>query len=316
MSKEPRTHSVFHPQIEAFLEMLSAERGAARNTLEAYARDLMDFAGFVARRGQKIAAARAEDLRAYLSSLDQAGLAASTAARRLSSLRQFHKFLYTEGVRADDPCIGLDGPRTRRPLPRMLSEEEVSRLLLAAREGDESPKGKRLRALLEVLYATGVRVSELVGLPIAAVLRDPDCLLVKGKGGRERMVPLGDAAARALDEYRHVRDLFLPGKVQAARYLFPSRGREGHLTRHRFAQMLKQLAEKAGLDPGKLSPHTLRHAFASHLLAHGADLRAVQQMLGHADISTTQIYTHVQEARLKALVQQHHPLARGLDPAE
>lgn len=316
MSKE-HSQSIFHPQIEAFLEMLSAERGAARNTLEAYARDLMDFASFVARRGQEIAAARAEDLRAYLSSLEQAGLAASTAARRLSSLRQFHKFLYTEGLRADDPCIGLDGPRTRRPLPRMLSEEEVSHLLKAAREeADASPKGKRLRCLLEVLYATGVRVSELVGLPNAAVLRDPDCLLVKGKGGRERMVPLGQAAARALEEYRQVRDHFLPGKVQAARYLFPSRGKEGHLTRHRFAQMLKQLAAKAGLDPGKLSPHTLRHAFASHLLAHGADLRAVQKMLGHADISTTQIYTHVQEARLKALVQRHHPLARGLKPVE
>ncbi|MFP3944383.1 MAG: site-specific tyrosine recombinase XerD [Alphaproteobacteria bacterium] len=313
MSKELRTQSVFHPQIEAFLEMLSAERGAARNTLEAYARDLMDFAGFVARRGQKIAAARAEDLRAYLSSLEQAGLAASTAARRLSSLRQFHKFLYTEGVRADDPCIGLDGPRMRRPLPRMLSQEEVETLLEAARREGATPKGKRLRCLLEVLYATGVRVSELVGLPISSVLRDPDFLVVKGKGGRERMVPLGDAAARALEEYRHVRDQFLPGKAHAARYLFPSRGREGHLTRHRFAQMLKQLAEKAGLDPGKLSPHTLRHAFASHLLAGGADLRAVQQMLGHADISTTQIYTHVQEERLKALVQQHHPLARRLD---
>jgi integrase/recombinase XerD len=309
MSKNP-FHSL-HPQIDAFLEMLSAERGAARNTLEAYARDLLDFASFVARRGQEIASARADDLRAYLSSLDQAGLAASTAARRLSSLRQFHKFLYAEGIRGDDPCLGLDGPRMRRPLPRTLSEDEVGHLLNAAR-GDPTPKGVRLRCLLELLYATGVRVSELVGLPVSAVSHEQRVLFVRGKGGRERMVPLGAAAAAAVDEYRRVRETFLPKRANASSFMFPSRARDGHLTRHRFAQMLKQLAMKAGINPDKLSPHTLRHAFASHLLANGADLRAVQKMLGHADISTTQIYTHVLGERLKALVKQHHPLAKGL----
>jgi len=294
--------------IEAFLEMLSAERGAARNTLEAYARDLMDFAQFVSKRGQAMASTRAEDLRAYLRQLEAAGMAASTAARRLSSLRQFHKFLYAEGIRGDNPTIGLDGPRAERSLPKTLSEEEVSRLLKAA-HADTSPEGLRLTALMETLYATGARVSELVALPLSALGGDLRFLMITGKGGRERLVPLSRAAGEALEAYSSVRERFLPRSAHAQKFLFPSRGAQGHLTRHRFAQLLKELAVKAGINPTKLSPHTLRHAFASHLLANGADLRAVQQMLGHADISTTQIYTHVLEERLKQLVAQHHPLA-------
>ncbi len=295
-------------QIEAFLEMLSAERGAARNTLEAYARDLSHFAAFLAERGLALMNTGAEDLRAYLSSLEQAGMAASTAARRLSSLRQFHKFLYMEGFRTDDPSLGLDSPRPRRALPRTVTEREVSCLLDTART-DESPEGVRLHCLIEILYATGARVSELVALPLTAAAQDLRLLLIKGKGGRERMVPLNTAAAQALAAYRMVRDRFLPKDTGASRFLFPSRGRSGHLTRHRFAQLLKDLALRAGIDPDSLSPHTLRHAFASHLLANGADLRAVQKMLGHADISTTQIYTHVLAERLKTIVEDHHPLS-------
>lgn len=296
--------------VEAFLEMLSAERGAARNTLEAYARDLRDFASFAARQGREIVSAGAEDLRAYLRSLEAAGLAASTAARRLSSLRQFHKFLYTEGIRVDDPSIGLDGPRPARQLPRTVSEHDVGRLLQTARADAETPEGIRLHCLIEVLYATGARVSELVALPFAAVTSDPRFLLIRGKGGRERMVPLNGASREAIAIYRDVRERFLPRSDEVSPFLFPSRAQAGHLTRHRFAQLLKDLAARSGLAPDSLSPHTLRHAFASHLLANGADLRSVQKMLGHADISTTQIYTHVLEERLKAIVQTHHPLAR------
>ncbi len=298
-----------HHYVEAFLEMLSVERGAARNTLEAYARDLRDFAGFVTRQGREIVSAGAEDLRAYLRSLEQAGMAGSTAARRLSSLRQFHKFLYNEGIRDDDPSAGVDGPRPTRSLPRTLSEGDVSRLLNEARNHKDTPEDRRLRCLIEVLYATGARVSELVALPSGALTPDPRFLMIQGKGGRERMVPLSEAASDALSAYRDVRERFLPSKDATSSFLFPSRARQGHLTRHRFAQLLKTLAERAGLAPESLSPHTLRHAFASHLLANGADLRAVQMMLGHADISTTQVYTHVLEERLKAIVQQHHPLS-------
>ncbi len=301
---------VGHRHVEAFLEMLSVERGAARNTLEAYARDLRDFASFVTRQGQEIMTAGAEDLRAYLRSLEQAGMAASTAARRLSSLRQFHKFLYAEGIRDDDPSAGLDGPRPTRSLPRTLSEDDVSLLLAEARRDTETPESKRLRCLIEVLYATGARVSELVALPFSSVAADPRFLMITGKGGRERMVPLNDAATDALAEYKDVRARFLPRTNTDSSFLFPSRARQGHLTRHRFAQLLKDLADRAGLSPDSLSPHTLRHAFASHLLANGADLRAVQMMLGHADISTTQVYTHVLEERLKSIVQTHHPLGQ------
>lgn len=294
-------------QIEPFLEMLAAERGAAENTLDAYRRDLEHLAGFLAKRGRAPAEATVEDLRGYLAALDAAGLAPRTAARRLSALRQFYRFLVSEERRSDDPTLQLSSPRQGRSLPKILSEEEVTRLLEAARRRP-GPEGLRLVAILELLYATGLRVSELVALPAAAVARDPRLLIVSGKGGRERMVPLSDAARAALRTYEPTRRGFLR-RAGDERWLFPSRGGDGHLTRHRVAQLLKELAVEAGIDPAKVSPHVLRHAFASHLLANGADLRAVQQMLGHADISTTQIYTHVLDERLKTLVREHHPLA-------
>ena len=304
-----------HPEpsrhIENFLEMMAAERGAAVNTLESYRRDLEDFAVFAVARRQAPEAASGEVVRAYLTRLSRAGMAPSTSARRLSALRQFFRFVYGEGLRQDDPCATIDGPRRGRTLPKYLGEDEVEALLAAARERPGAD-GVRLVALLEVLYATGLRVSELVGLPLSARSGDGRLLTVVGKGSKERMVPLGDPAVDAIDAYLEVRDRFLPARPRtptAARFLFPSRGKDGHLTRARFGQMLKELARESGLDARRVSPHVLRHSFASHLLAHGADLRALQQMLGHADIATTQIYTHVLESRLKALVENAHPLA-------
>lgn len=288
--------------------MLAAERGAASLTLDAYRRDLAHFAAFLAGSETSLAAADTQALRAYLATLTAAGMAARTAARRLSCLRQFYRFLFAEGLRGDDPTAALEGPRRSTTLPKLLSEKEVDRLIAAA-HAQPGPQGLRLAALVEVLYATGLRVSELVGLPLAAVEEGRRFLVVRGKRGRERLVPLGEPADRALGAYLEVRERFLTGPRQAQR-LFPSRSAVGHLTRERFAQMLKTLAAAAGIDPQKVSPHVLRHAFASHLLAHGADLRAVQKMLGHADIATTQIYTHVLDDRLKATVGKHHPLAR------
>jgi len=302
------------PAVENFLEMMSAERGAAGNTLDAYRRDLEHVAAFLARRQCALRDAASADLRAYLAALSRAGMAPTTAARRLSTLRQFYRFLVAEGHRTDDPTAALDSPRRGRPLPKILSEAEVEALLAAAR-AQTGRDGLRLVALLEVLYATGLRISELVALPRAAVGRDPRVLIVRGKGGKERMIPLNEPARAALATY-------LTAERQAAgadaarrraaesKWLFPSHARGGHLTRQRVAQMLKGLAIAAGLDPRKVSPHVLRHAFASHLLDHGADLRAVQMMLGHADISTTQIYTHVLDERLRTLVREHHPLAK------
>lgn len=297
--------------------MMAAERGVAARTLEAYANDLADFAQFAARRGADVAAADVTVLRAYLARLRRRGLAAATQARRLTSLKQFHRFLYAEGVRSDDPCQALDAPRRVRPLPKTLSMDEVDRLLDAARRA-EGPAGARLVAILEVLYATGLRVSELISLPLAAAKRvagagDEPYLLIRGKGGRERIVPVGDAAAAALAAYVAVREAFVATGA-ATPWLFPSSSRQGHLTRGRIAQLLKALAIRAGLDPARISPHVLRHAFASHLLENGADLRAVQAMLGHADISTTQIYTHVQAARLERAVRDHHPLSQDRQP--
>ena len=314
MSKESRSQE---RHVGAFLEMLSAERGAARNTLDAYERDLKDFAGFLSARGRAMDAATPRDIRDYLEGLTAQGLSASTAARRLSALRQFHGFLFAEGIRKDDPCGSIEGPRRARPLPKTLTVEEVDALLAASRQAEDGRtqeeavlayKRARLVCLMEVLYATGLRVSELVGLPLTAVRGDERFLAVSGKGGRERLVPLSQTAREAIDAYLPLRTMRLGDHVSP--WLFPSRGRQGHLTRHRFAQLLKDLAVAAGLDPTRVSPHTLRHAFASHLLANGADLRAVQQMLGHADISTTQIYTHVLDERLKELVHTHHPLAK------
>jgi integrase/recombinase XerD len=296
------------PRLEAFLEMLAAERGAARLTLAAYRNDLIDLSGFLAGRGIALDHADAEALHDYLAAATTRRLAPRTLARRLSAMRQFFRFLLTDGMRQDDPTSGLDTPRLGRPLPKMLSETEVARLIETA-EAWPAEEGMRVRSILELLYATGLRISELVTLPLAAAQRDPRFLLVRGKGGKERMVPLSPPSRQALAAYLGCRKHFLP-EGRASRFLFPSRGREGYLTRQRCGQLLKELALGAGLDPARLSPHVLRHAFASHLLDHGADLRSVQQMLGHADIATTQIYTHVQGDRLRRLVEAAHPLAR------
>ncbi len=300
---------------EAFLEMMAAERGAADNTLAAYRRDLADVEDFLKRRKASLAKAGTEDLRAYLKRLDGQGMAARTAARRLSALRQFYRFCLSDGQRADDPTAALDGPRLGRPLPKPLGEDDVGKLIAAAAKR-ETPEGLRLAAALELLYATGMRVSELVALPLSTVLRDPQAILVRGKGNKERLVPLGAPARQAVAAYRAVRDRFLPGKGKGGKrrespFLFPSTGAQGHLTRHRLGQLLKDLAVEAGVAPSRVSPHVLRHAFATHLLDHGADLRSVQKMLGHADIATTQIYTHVVKERLVRTVKDHHPLARG-----
>ena len=313
-------------QLDPFLEMLAAERGAAANTLAAYRRYLESFAAFLSRRrGRRLETAAADDLRAFLSQIAAAGLAPRTAARRLSALRQFYHFLVAEGLREDDPSAAIESPRQGRSLPKILTEAEVEALLAAARARDDA-EGLRLAAIVELFYATGLRVSELVSLRLAAAQRDQRLLIVRGKGNKERMVPLSAAAKRSLGDYLAVRDSFLGKPARAtvreagaktagprppeSPWLFPSRGASGHITRHRVGQLLKDLARQAGLDAAKVSPHVLRHAFASHLLDHGADLRSLQKMLGHADISTTQIYTHVLGERLKALVQTHHPLAR------
>ncbi len=300
--------SGFSKHLEAFLEMLTAERGAARLTIAAYRNDLRDLTRFLATFGVALETADEANLHAYLAASATARLAPRSLARRISAIRQFYKFLIVGGVRQDDPTAGLDTPRLGRPLPKLLSESEVESLLTAARDwpGDE---GGRVLCLVELLYATGMRISELMTLPHAAAVRDPRFLLVRGKGGRERVVPLGEPARTALAAYLDRRTGFLPDEGPS-RWLFPSRGGEGHLTRQRCGQLLKELALKAGLDPARLSPHVLRHAFATHLLDHGADLRGVQQMLGHADIATTQIYTHVLSDRLRRLVHSAHPLAR------
>ena len=293
--------------IESFLEMMAAERGAAHHTLDAYRRDLVDFQGFLHRRGADLAAADGDAIRAYLADLADLGLRPSTAARRLAAIRQYYRFLYLEGRRGDDPTTHIDTPKQRRRLPKLLEEEEIEALIEAAR-ARQAPDALRLIALLELLYATGLRISELVGLPLSALAPDRSTITVRGKGGKERMVPVGTAAREALAAWLGVRTFHVTDPSRQ-RWLFPSRARTGHLTRQRVAQLLKELAPEAGIDATRLSPHVLRHAFASHLVAHGADLRAVQAMLGHADIATTQIYTHVQAERLAAVVERHHPLA-------
>ena len=298
--------------------MLIAERGVSANTLHAYRRDIADLAAYLHADGRTVEGASTEHLRDYLSHLAEhpaggAPLAGRTVARRLSALRQFYRFMVTEGRRTDDPAAAIDSPKLGRSLPKVLSEADVD-LLLAAAARRSGPDGVRLVALLETLYATGLRVSELVGLPLSAIARDGRVLLVLGKGGKERLVPLSDPARAAIAEYLGIRYRFLVPARQArqAPFLFPSRrSREGHLTRQRFAQLLKELSIDAGIDPKRVSPHVLRHAFATHMLNRGADLRSVQKMLGHADISTTQIYTHVLSERLNRLVKDHHPLARG-----
>ena len=293
--------------IESFLEMMSAERAASENTLTAYRRDLFDLKSRLKRRD--FIDTSTGHLEGVLGAWAQDGLAASTAARKLSAIKQFYLFLQTDGYREDNPAHMLRGPAQGRPLPKILSEDDVDRLFDVAAK-DDTVKGRRLMAMLEILYAGGLRVSELVSLKKTSVMRRDNCLLIKGKGGRERLVPLTNAARSAIEAWLRCRLETLPDapSALATAALFPSRGKSGHVSRERFAQLLKDLAIQAGLPPSQISPHVLRHAFATHLLANGADLRSVQTLLGHADISTTQIYTHVLDERLSALVEGHHPL--------
>jgi integrase/recombinase XerD len=289
--------------IESFLDMMSAERGASANTIAAYRRDLLDFAGRI-----DVKRAARDDVRKYLAGLTKAGIAASSQARKLSALRQFFGFLYTEGIRKEDPTSAIDAPKRTRPMPKILTRDDVEILIAAARERD-GPEGIRLLCIVEMLYAAGLRVSELAGLPLASVRGKDGFIIVRGKGRKERLAPLNPSARNAIKAYLDARDAFLPKDGQS-KFLFPSRSAEGCLTRRRIHQMLKEVALKANIDPEKLSPHVLRHAFATHLVEGGADLRSVQTMLGHADIATTQIYTHVAGDRLKQTVQSAHPLAK------
>jgi len=302
-------------QVTAFLEAHAAELDASENTLLAYARDLNDFLGWLSTRQLDLLAVMQSDIERYLIHLNDAGMSHATRARRLSAIRQFFRFAFEEGWRADNPAIKIKGPKREKRLPKTLSEDEVDRLLNAARQSGRGRENKRNQCLMELLYATGMRVSELVSLPVSAARGDPRMLLVKGKGGKERMVPLSPLARDALGEWLAERDAAEESSVQetgavASRFLFPSRGKLGHLTRHRFYGLIKEIAVLAGVSPEKVTPHTLRHAFATHLLARGADLRTIQTLLGHADVATTEIYTHVLDERLRELVLEHHPLAR------
>jgi integrase/recombinase XerD len=298
--------------IETFLEMMAVERAAAANTLKNYRRDIRRFAEYAAARGETLETSGADDIAAWLAALEADGLAASTAALKVSALRQFYQFLYTEGYRGDNPTASVGRPKTRRPLPKVLTGDEVKALLTAA-ENQSGPSGRRMTAMLEILYAAGLRVSELVSLPLHALRGRERVIIIRGKGDKERLAPLTAKAVKAVASYLEARSAFLPKKKGGAKdspWLFPSRSKSGHITAARCAQMLKRLASDAGLPPARVSPHVLRHAFATHLIEGGADLRSVQQMLGHADITTTQIYTHVAQDRLKDLVFSKHPLAK------
>jgi integrase/recombinase XerD len=306
--------------INLFLDMLAAEQGAGPNTLDAYRRDLTDFSEFLAKSGRGFAGAETQSLRNYLADLDARGFKSSSAARRLSAMRHLFRFLLNERIRSDDPAAILSGPKRGRGLPKVLSIADVDRLLVRAKALGEAPevsapqrlRAMRLYCLLEVLYATGLRVSELVALPLSASRRDARMIVVRGKGNKERLVPLNEASRQAMADYLAAIEALKTDKKKNAassKWLFPSFGESGHLTRQHFARDLKELAASAGLAPRLVSPHVLRHAFASHLLHNGADLRIVQTLLGHTDISTTQIYTHVVEERLKSLVRDLHPLA-------
>ena len=308
-----------HRWITTFLDAQAAERDAARNTRLAYGRDLLDFAGWLAQRQLDFTSADRHAVEDYLVFCDAQGLSKATRARRLSAIRQLYRFAHEEGWRADNPALRLKGPGQDQRLPIVLSEEEVDRLLEAARDKGRSLDDQvRNRALMELLYATGMRVSELVELPVAAARGDPQMILVRGKGSKERMVPLSPPAREALAAWLPRRDRADEADRKAggpgSKYLFPSRGAGGHLTRNHFYVLIKQIAVLAGVSPAKVTPHTLRHAFATHLLAHGADLRVIQTLLGHADVATTEIYTHVLDDHLKTLVLDHHPLAKRTDP--
>ncbi|ANF54116.1 site-specific tyrosine recombinase XerD [Brevundimonas naejangsanensis] len=295
------------PQIEAFLEMMAVERDASPHTLAAYGRDLADAENWLGDGG--LMAAPQEALEAWFADLSRRGLSAATAARRRASVRQFYRFALGEGWRADDPSRRLDAPRQGRSLPKTLSRDEVEALLAAASAHDGAA-GLRLIALVEMAYASGLRVSELLALKVEAVRRDPAYLIVRGKGGKERLAPLNTAAREAIKAWLDARDAARKPGAPDSSWLFPSHGKSGHLTPRRFAQLLDQAAVSAGIDPSRVSPHVLRHAFATHLLEGGADLRVVQTLLGHADISTTQIYTHVATDRLSQVVHANHPLAK------
>ncbi|MBX3484252.1 site-specific tyrosine recombinase XerD [Phenylobacterium sp.] len=295
--------------VDAFLEMMAVERAAARNTLTAYARDLADASGFLAARGRGPGDASAEDVEAYFAALGARGLSPATAARRRAAVRQFYRFVLGEGWRDDDPSRRVEAPKKGRPLPKVLSRDEMDRLIAAAGARDGA-QGLRFGCMVELAYASGLRISELTALPLAALARDPAYLIVKGKGGKERLAPLNEKARAAVKAYIDARPGFLPKGGKTNPWLFPSRGRAGRLTPRRFAQVLDEAAADAGIDPDRVSPHVLRHAFATHLLEGGADLRVVQKLLGHADIATTQIYTHVASDRLREVVQTRHPLAK------
>jgi integrase/recombinase XerD len=315
MTRRPRASD--EALVELFLDMLAAERGAGDNTLSAYRNDLDDLSAYLHPTGQTIVDATTDELRGFIASLAERGFKPSSLARRLSAVRQLYRFLYAEEKRVDDPAAVLEGPKRGRSLPKVLSIADVDALIVQARtdaENSEQSPAQRLRAvrllcLLEVVYATGLRVSELVALPASAARREQHMLVVRGKGGKERLVPLNKEAKRAMAEYLDLRAK--AGRDSQSKWLFPSFGEQGHLTRQHFARELKEIGQACGIQPTRLSPHVLRHAFASHLLHNGADLRVVQTLLGHADISTTQIYTHVLEERLKTLVRDLHPLADG-----
>ncbi len=296
-------------RIEAFLEMMSAERACARNTLIAYGKDLADAHAFALARGRPLEQAALAEVEGYFAELSARGLSAATAARRRASVRQFFRFALEEGWRQDDPSRRVDAPKKGRPLPKLLSRSEVERLIASGSALGEG-EGARLACMIEVLYAAGLRISELTALPLQAVVRDPAFLMVRGKGGKDRLAPLNGAARAAVKAWLTHRPAFLPRRDKANPWLFPSTGASGRVTPRRVAQLLDEAAVKAGIDPTRVSPHVLRHAFATHLLEGGADLRVVQTLLGHADIATTQIYTHVTSERLRRTVETAHPLAK------
>ncbi len=301
--------------VEEFLDALASERGASANTLEAYRRDLSDYQGHLRAQGTNALKAGAAHLQAYLSSRSANGLSAASLARRLSAVRQFHKHLYAEGHRRDDPTLSIDGPRRARPLPKVLTIEDVDRLIQTAREGLDAPErplrerlaGARMACLIELIYGSGLRVSEALGLPKSAARAKEPLVAIRGKGGKERLAPLSNPSRAAIDVYRALLGEASPG-LAASPWLFPADSASGHMTRQGFARDLKVVASAAGLSAARVSPHVLRHAFASHLLQNGADLRVVQDLLGHADISTTQIYTHVLDERARAMVRDLHPM--------